>query len=234
MSILFFVRAAWATNIKADHGPEKIDLEAFTLGHVSTETKILELAPYEISVRPICIGGECAWSAEGSPCGIRLSATPLAFGGRSLCLCLFVGTIPTVLLSDDMDATPAALPISRRGQEKSSARPAGGASASPLTSVRAASASTAAGREPGPPSKLIGADGRSDQRQDRSRQRPRDLALDTMGEFARAGLGEIHAVIGPLLVGGFFIIAVTIPQHNPLSDVRPTRFRHLDLYPPRR
>ncbi len=43
-------------------------------------------------------------------------------------------------------------PTSRRGQTKSSARPAGGASASPLTSVRAASASTAAGREPGPPS----------------------------------------------------------------------------------
>ena len=43
-------------------------------------------------------------------------------------------------------------PTSRRGQTKSSARPAGGASGSPLTSVRAASASTAAGREPGPPS----------------------------------------------------------------------------------
>ena len=43
-------------------------------------------------------------------------------------------------------------PTSRRGQAKSSARPAGGASGSPLTSVRAASASTAAGREPGPPS----------------------------------------------------------------------------------
>ena len=42
--------------------------------------------------------------------------------------------------------------ISRRGQAKSSARPAGGASGSPLTSVRAASASTAAGRDPGPPS----------------------------------------------------------------------------------
>src|SRR6185437_14072635 len=43
-------------------------------------------------------------------------------------------------------------PTSRRGQTKSSARPAGGLSASPLTSVRAAKASTAAGREPGPPS----------------------------------------------------------------------------------
>jgi hypothetical protein len=48
-------------DIKAEHGPEKIDLEAFKLGHVSTGTKILELAPYEVSVRPICIGGECAW-----------------------------------------------------------------------------------------------------------------------------------------------------------------------------
>jgi hypothetical protein len=43
-------------------------------------------------------------------------------------------------------------PISRRGQAQSSARPAGGASGSPLTSVRAASASIAAGRDPGPPS----------------------------------------------------------------------------------
>jgi hypothetical protein len=43
-------------------------------------------------------------------------------------------------------------PISRRGQAKSSARPAGGANASPLTSVRAASASTGAGRDPAPPS----------------------------------------------------------------------------------
>ena len=43
-------------------------------------------------------------------------------------------------------------PTSRRGQAKSSARPAGGANGSPLTSVRTTSASTAAGREPGPPS----------------------------------------------------------------------------------
>src|SRR6266705_2522347 len=59
--------------------------------------------------------------------------------------------------SGEVDATgvsPLACsrPTSRRGQTKSSARPAGGASGSPLTSVRAASASTAAGREPGPPS----------------------------------------------------------------------------------
>ena len=44
------------------------------------------------------------------------------------------------------------LPTSRRGQAKSSARPAGGASASPLTIVRATRGSIAAGREPGPPS----------------------------------------------------------------------------------
>src|SRR5712671_6318570 len=59
--------------------------------------------------------------------------------------------------SGEVDATgvsPLACsrPTSRRGQTKSSARPAGGASGSPLTSVRAASASTAAGRDPGPPS----------------------------------------------------------------------------------
>src|SRR5882672_4938732 len=59
--------------------------------------------------------------------------------------------------SGEVDATgvsplDCSRPTSRRGQTKSSARPAGGASGSPLTSVRAASASTAAGREPGPPS----------------------------------------------------------------------------------
>ena len=43
-------------------------------------------------------------------------------------------------------------PISRRGQAKSSARPAGGVSGTPFTRVRATSASTAAGRDPGPPS----------------------------------------------------------------------------------
>ena len=43
-------------------------------------------------------------------------------------------------------------PTSRRGQEESSTRPAGAASGSPFTNVRAASASTAAGRVPGPPS----------------------------------------------------------------------------------
>ena len=43
------------------------------------------------------------------------STTPLTLRGRSLCL--FVGAVPTVLLSDDTDATPAAIPISRRGPE---------------------------------------------------------------------------------------------------------------------
>jgi hypothetical protein len=37
--------------------------QLFALGHVYAGTKILELAPHEISVRPICIGGGCAWSA---------------------------------------------------------------------------------------------------------------------------------------------------------------------------
>ena len=63
----------------------------------------------------------------------------------------------TIVPSGETEATgvsPLACsrPTSRRGQAKSSARPAGGASGSPLTSVRAASASTAAGRDPGPPS----------------------------------------------------------------------------------
>jgi hypothetical protein len=67
------------------------------------------------------------------------------------------GAGEAVLASDRTDAeggSPFACsrPTSRRGQEKSSARPAGGASGSPLTSVRAASGSTAAGRELGPPS----------------------------------------------------------------------------------
>ena len=54
--------------------------------------------------------------------------------------------------ADGVSPFACSRPTSRRGQAKSSARPAGGASGSPLTSVRAASASTAAGREPGPPS----------------------------------------------------------------------------------
>lgn len=38
--------------------------QLFALRHVYTGMKILELAPYEISVRPICIGEGCDWSAE--------------------------------------------------------------------------------------------------------------------------------------------------------------------------
>ena len=117
-------------------------------------------------------------------------------------------------------------PTSRRGQAKSSARPAGGVSGSPLTSVRAASASTRGGARSRTAEQLIGADGGGHQRQDRSGQRtrrrltglrigvgrcrfarqrdrrgtrsqqPRDFALDIMRELARAGLGEVHAVIG--------------------------------------
>src|ERR1700730_6849092 len=67
------------------------------------------------------------------------------------------GFLTGAMPSRDADAiasSPLArsLPTSRRGQEKSSARPGGGVSASPLNSVRAASASTAAGLVPGPPS----------------------------------------------------------------------------------
>ena len=42
-------------------------------------------------------------------------------------------------------------PTSRRGQAKSSARPAGADKGSPLTNTRVASASFATGRDPGPP-----------------------------------------------------------------------------------
>jgi len=69
----------------------------------------------------------------------------------------FGGALGAAVPSGETDAdgvSPFACsrPTSRRGKAKSSARPAGGASGSPLTKVRAASASTAAGREPGPPS----------------------------------------------------------------------------------
>jgi hypothetical protein len=47
----------------------------FALGHVYTGTKILELAPYEISVRPICIGGGSGWSAEIPRGEIRRSSS---------------------------------------------------------------------------------------------------------------------------------------------------------------
>ena len=67
------------------------------------------------------------------------------------------GSLTGAMPSRDADAiasSPLASsrPTSRRGHAKSSARPGGGVSASPLTSVRAASASTAAGLVPGPPS----------------------------------------------------------------------------------
>lgn len=39
--------------------------QLLALGLVSTGTKILELAAYQISGRPICIGGACARSARG-------------------------------------------------------------------------------------------------------------------------------------------------------------------------
>src|SRR5271168_2786983 len=71
--------------------------------------------------------------------------------------CAAVGGVVPGVPSGETEATgvsPLACsrPTSRRGQAKSSARPAGAASGSPFTKVRATSASTAAGRDPGPPS----------------------------------------------------------------------------------
>src|SRR5258708_7463686 len=89
------------------------------------------------------------------------AAPPILIGGRALVCSDFFGFGDALgaasAFSGDTDAdgvSPLACsrPTSRRGQAKSSPRPAGGVSGSPLTSVRAASASTAAGREPGPPS----------------------------------------------------------------------------------
>ena len=89
------------------------------------------------------------------------AAPPILIGGRGLVCSDFFGFGGALgaasAFSGDTDAdgvSPLACSraTSRRGQAKSSARPAGGVSGSPFTSVRAASASTAAGREPGPPS----------------------------------------------------------------------------------
>src|SRR5882762_1659340 len=67
------------------------------------------------------------------------------------------GVATGALPSGDADTTgfsPLACSrlTSRRGHAKSSARPAGGDKGSPLTKTRAASASIAIGRVPGPPS----------------------------------------------------------------------------------
>ena len=89
------------------------------------------------------------------------TAPPILIGGRGLVCSDFFGFGGALgaasAFSGDTDADGVSpfvcsRPTSRRGQAKSSPRPAGGVSGSPSTRVRAASASTAAGREPGPPS----------------------------------------------------------------------------------
>src|SRR6476659_10213599 len=75
------------------------------------------------------------------------------FFGFDDAACAFAGALPP----GDADATGASPLIdscltSRRGQAKSSARPAGADKASPLSRTRAANASVATGRDPGAPS----------------------------------------------------------------------------------
>src|SRR3979490_1264758 len=67
------------------------------------------------------------------------------------------GVVTGALPSGDADATgfsplTCSRLTSRRGQAKSSARPAGADKGSPVTKTRVASASIATGRDPGPPS----------------------------------------------------------------------------------
>jgi hypothetical protein len=60
-----------------------------------------------------------------------------------------------------------------------------------FTSVRAASASTAAGREPGPPSQLVGADGRATSGTYRTGQRPwRGLAGTALASGVAGSVGS--------------------------------------------
>jgi hypothetical protein len=88
------------------------------------------------------------------------AARPILTGVRGLVCSDFLGfgggarAMTDLKASGGTEATgvspwAGSCPTSRRGQTKSSARPGGGASGSPFTSVRAANASTAAGREPG-------------------------------------------------------------------------------------
>src|SRR5579863_4315836 len=92
-----------------------------------------------------------AGGAAGAGGGLGCPAT-----GR-LGFCDAAGAAAAGVPSGETEATgvsPLACsrPTSRRGQAKSSARPAGAVSGWPFTRVRATSASTAAGRDPGPPS----------------------------------------------------------------------------------
>jgi hypothetical protein len=48
--------------------------------------------------------------------------------------------------------------------------------------------------------------------------RPRDLALDIMGEFARAGPGEIHAVVGAQLSDLAFEVGTLLQEAAGLVD----------------
>jgi hypothetical protein len=197
-----------AANIKAEHGPEKIDLEASTLEHVSTGTKNPRTSPVrDISAirigggcALICISGERALERRRFPWRNQaLRNAPHVSWAVTLPLCAFVGTFPTVLLSDDMDSTPAAIPISRRGREKSSARPAAAARVGRGPCWRPASQPRSAARSAPNASRAA-----------------RDLALDIMRELARAGFGEIHAVIGAQPVGGLVSFG-----HNPLAQICP-------------
>ena len=95
--------------------------------------------------------------------GASIVATGLGFGlGFGAAGAAVVGApsgpvrLPALRVAGAMAATgsPRACsrPTSRRGQAKSSARPAGADSGSPLTRVRDANGSAATGRTPGPPS----------------------------------------------------------------------------------
>jgi hypothetical protein len=122
------------------------------------ETLLLKVAP-SIDETDNCRFPAC--SPEHQPCcSLEMwIPRPQRLGGRfqRVSFVFLGGAGEAVLVSDRADAdgvSPFACSrtICRRGQAKSSARPAGGVSGSPLNSVRAASGSTTAGREPGPPS----------------------------------------------------------------------------------
>src|ERR1700733_9746228 len=102
--------------------------------------------------------GRCAGDAprpkksptEGAAAG-WIGRSFLGFGGGGVAI---TGVAPPSGEAEATGVSPLACsrPTSRRGQAKSSARPAGGVSGSPFTRVRATSASTAPGSGAGPPS----------------------------------------------------------------------------------
>jgi len=112
------------------------------------------------------------------PCSVEVGSIEPGERFSVLTACSGVAAGPTA--ATGLSPLAGSRPTSRRGQAKSSARPAGGASDSPLTSVRAASASTAAGREPAPP------------RVDRCRRRrPPTAGSAPPADAARAGRQSI-------------------------------------------